>query len=139
MEVSFHREGTGYEPGERRAHKKWICKYIELHKKDPGSITFIFTSNDYLRRINREYLQHNHFTDVITFDYSEGEVISGDIFISIDQVRENAGTYGVKFEEELKRVMIHGVLHLMGYKDRSVHERKIMRKMEDEALNLWEK
>ena len=87
--------------------------------------------------MNREYLNHNYFTDVITFDYSEGEQISGDVFISMEQVRLNAESYKVSVEEELRRVMIHGVLHLMAYGDASHEEQQIMRKKENEALHLW--
>ena len=87
--------------------------------------------------MNREYLNHNYFTDVITFDYSEGESVSGDIFISIDQVRENAKIFAVTEEEELRRVMIHGVLHLIGFRDSTEAEKKVMQKMENDALHLW--
>ena len=137
MKIAFHSEKIRFKPGQRRRLKKWICRYIRLHSKIPGKLNFIFTSNDHLRKINREFLKHNHFTDVITFDYTEEKVITGDVFISIDQVRENACRYEVGFEEELRRVMIHGVLHLIGYEDRSCEEKEHMRKMEDDALNLW--
>ena len=137
MAVSFHSEGIKFQIDQRKKHKDWISQYIRYHQKVPGSLNFIFISNEHLRRINREYLQHNHFTDVISFDYSEKRVISGDIFISVDQVRENAKSYGVEFEEELRRVMIHGTLHLMGFEDREQKEREEMRKLEDEALFLW--
>ncbi len=87
--------------------------------------------------MNREYLNHDYFTDVITFDYSEESVISGDIFISVDQVKINAGIFNEAFEEELKRVMIHGVLHLIGFDDATDEEKAGMRKLENEALHLW--
>ncbi len=87
--------------------------------------------------MNKEYLNHNYFTDVITFDYTEGDVVSGDVFISIDQVRENALVYGVPEEDELRRVMVHGILHLMGFNDASKEEKDTMRELENEALNLW--
>ncbi len=103
----------------------------------PDALSFIFTSNERLRLMNQEFLNHNYFTDVITFDYSEGNTISGDVFISIEQVKLNAERYGVSAEEEQRRVMIHGVLHLMGYGDASDEEKQIMRKKENEALNLW--
>jgi len=135
--VSFHSEGIKFQIDQRKKHKDWISQYIRYHQKVPGSLNFIFISNEHLRRINREYLQHNHFTDVISFDYSEKRVISGDIFISVDQVRENAKSYGVELDEELRRVMIHGTLHLMGFEDREQKEREEMRKLEDEALFLW--
>jgi probable rRNA maturation factor len=137
--VSFHSLKEGFELRQKIRHKKWISGYIRDQNKVPGAIACIFSSNDHVREINRKFLRHNHFTDVITFDYTDGKVITGDIFISVDQVRENAETYGVQFEEELRRVMIHGVLHLIGYTDRNEREREHMRKMEDDALNLWEK
>ena len=87
--------------------------------------------------MNLEYLNHNYFTDVITFDYTDDHTISGDLFISIDQVKKNADFYGVKANEELRRVMIHGVLHLLGFNDASSGEREIMREKENEALHLW--
>mgnify|MGYP006305571255 CR=1 FL=1 len=137
MAISFHSEGIKFQLSQKRKHKHWISQYIRHHQKLPGTIAFIFTSSEHLRRINREFLQHNHFTDVISFDYSEKRIISGDIFISVEQVRENAATYAVEFEEELRRVMIHGILHLMGFEDREQKERQQMRKLEDEALFLW--
>ena len=87
--------------------------------------------------MNRDYLNHNYFTDVITFDYTDGIIVSGDVFISIDQVKKNAKIYKVDPDEELRRVMIHGVLHLLGFGDSSETEKKTMRKMENEALHLW--
>ena len=103
----------------------------------PGALSFIFTSNERLRLMNQEFLNHNYFTDVITFDYSEGNRISGDVFISIEQLRLNAEIYDVSVEDEQRRVMIHGVLHLMAYGDASDEEKEIMRKKENEALHLW--
>ena len=87
--------------------------------------------------MNREYLNHNYHTDVITFDYTDEDIISGDVFISVEQVKKNAHFYRVDAEEEIRRVMIHGVLHLMGYMDSSSEEKEIMREKENEALNLW--
>lgn len=138
MAISFHNQGTKDVLRNKRKHTYWIRDWLHLHQFKPGNITFIFTTNTALRKINREFLQHNHFTDVITFDYTEEKVISGDIFISADQVKKNAVEYAVGFEDELRRVIIHGVLHLMGYDDRTEEERNVMRKMEDDALNLWE-
>ena len=87
--------------------------------------------------MNREYLNHNYFTDVITFDYTEGDIISGDIFISLEQVTMNAEVYGAGRVEEIRRVMIHGVLHLLGFKDETDEEKATMREKENEALHLW--
>ncbi|HDR67423.1 MAG TPA: rRNA maturation RNase YbeY, partial [Bacteroidaceae bacterium] len=109
----------------------------ELKKFQTGNINIIFTSSACLLTLNQKYLNHNHHTDVITFDYSADKRISGDIYIGIEKVRENSRIFNVVLENELRRVMIHGILHLTGYHDRNDSERRIMRKMENEALNLW--
>ncbi|MEN8226957.1 MAG: rRNA maturation RNase YbeY [Bacteroidota bacterium] len=137
MAISFHSEGIPFDLKQKIRHKQWIRSCIKFNKKLPGDFNFIFTSNERLRLMNREYLNHNYFTDVITFDYTKDHTISGDLFISIDQVKKNAEFYGVKADEELRRVMIHGVLHLLGFKDASSGEREIMREKENEALHLW--
>ncbi|MEN8201752.1 MAG: rRNA maturation RNase YbeY [Bacteroidota bacterium] len=137
MDISFHSEEIRFELKQKIFHKKWIRLWLESHQVHPGALSFIFTSNEHLRLMNQEFLNHNYFTDVITFDYTEGKEISGDVFISIEQVWLNAERYGVSVEEEQRRVMIHGVLHLMGYGDASGDEKKIMRKKENEALHLW--
>jgi probable rRNA maturation factor len=135
--VRFHNDDTTYQLTRKIIHKHWIVACIESLGSRTGSISFIFTSNAKILQMNREYLKHNYFTDVITFDYTDGNKLSGDIFISIDQVRENAYTYGAEMPEELRRVMIHGVLHLAGYGDSNTEEKSSMRKMENDALNLW--
>ena len=114
---------------------EWIEKIIQSEKKEAGDISFIFCSDHYLLGINKEFLNHDYFTDVITFDYVEGDKISGDIFISIDRVKENAETFNVTYKNELNRVMIHGILHLLGYKDKSVQEKQLMTQKEDEYLS----
>ena len=137
MPVTFHTEKSKFKLGQKLQHKRWINLWIESQGAACGDISIIFTSNQNLRSINREYLNHNYNTDVITFDYSEGETISGDVFISVDQVKINAQEYGIEPGEELRRVMIHGVIHLLGYNDESDDERLDMRQMENEALHLW--
>ncbi len=137
MSIRFYSQEIEFKLKNKNLHKSWIRICIAAHDRIPGEITYIFTSNSSLRGMNREYLNHDYFTDVITFDYSEGDVISGDIFISIDQVRINAGIYNEDLEEELKRVMIHGVLHLIGFGDARDVEKKQMRKLENDALHLW--
>tara|TARA_R110002050_G_scaffold79631_4_gene170182 strand:- start:24084 stop:24497 length:414 start_codon:yes stop_codon:yes gene_type:complete len=114
--------------------KKWIKNTISKEGSQPGDITFIFCSDDYLLEINRQYLDHDYYTDIITFDYVEGDLISGDIFISVDRVRENAATFGVSFLNELNRIVIHGVLHLLGYKDKEPEEKELMTTKEDTYL-----
>ncbi|MEA3479410.1 MAG: rRNA maturation RNase YbeY [Bacteroidota bacterium] len=137
MPVTFHTEKTKFDLKQKLQHKRWIKLWIESQGAVCGNISFIFTSNTRLRSINQEYLNHNYYTDVITFDYTEGETIAGDVFISIDQVKINAENYDTDPGEELRRVMIHGVIHLLGYKDGNDEERRCMRQMENEALHLW--
>ncbi|HIW87167.1 MAG TPA: rRNA maturation RNase YbeY [Candidatus Onthomorpha intestinigallinarum] len=116
--------------------KEWINKTAEQREKKIGNISYIFCSDDELLQINNQYLKHDYYTDVITFDYSEGAVLNGDIFISVDRVRDNAKQVGVTFEEELYRVMIHGVLHLSGVNDKTEQQAKQMRKAEEDSLKL---
>jgi len=114
--------------------KKWIKDTISKEGSQTGDISFIFCSDDYLLEINKQYLNHDYYTDIITFDYVEDDVISGDIFISIDRVKENAAAFQVSFLNELNRILIHGVLHLLGYKDKSDEEKKLMTSKEDYYL-----
>jgi rRNA maturation RNase YbeY len=135
--VSFHTEKTAFNLGQKLKHKQWINQWIVSQGTVCGQLCFIFTSNKQLRLINQKYLNHNYNTDVITFSYREGDIISGDIFISVEQVRNNAKSYNTEQEEELRRVMIHGVNHLLGFDDGNDEERERMRQMENEALHLW--
>lgn len=114
--------------------KRWLTGVVAGEQKRVGELSFIFCSDDYLLDINRRYLNHDYYTDVITFDYSEGDLIGGDIFISIDTVMVNAKEYVQTFENELYRVMVHGVLHLCEYKDHSDEEKQLMRAKEDYYL-----
>lgn len=137
MPVTFHTEKTKFNLKQKLKHKRWIISWIESQGAVCGQLAFIFTSNKELLSINQEYLNHNYNTDVITFDYTDGETISGDVFISVEQVDINAKEYNSERGEELRRVMAHGVIHLLGYDDASEEERLNMRKMENEALHLW--
>jgi probable rRNA maturation factor len=137
--VSFQTEDIKFSLKYKLRYKKWVREWILANNKTPGNITFLFTSNERIRLINKEYLNHNYFTDVISFDYTSVELVSGDIVVGVEEVRKNADFYGADFEEELRRVMIHGVTHLLGYKDESQEEKEIMRKKENEALHLWMK
>ena len=136
MPVYFHSEETRFYLTNRKIYRHWVENFIKSKSKSLGELNFIFTNNDYLLKINRQYLNHNYYTDVITFDYNELELISGDIFISVDQVRENCRDMNVSFTNELCRVMIHGVLHLLGYRDGNSEERSKMRMLENEALKI---
>jgi rRNA maturation RNase YbeY len=110
---------------------------IQSESKKEGDINYVFCDDDYLVGINLQYLNHNTLTDIISFDYSVGNELHGDIFISIQRVRENAIEFDVAFEEELKRVIVHGVLHYCGYKDKSAKDKKEMRLKEDEKIKLF--
>lgn len=113
----------------------WLNKVCEMHNDSLGDLNLIFCSDDYLLEINREHLNHDYYTDIITFNYNDGD-ISGDLFVSIDRVRENAQTIGVPFDNELHRVVAHGVLHLLGFNDKSEEECLEMRIQEGVALEL---
>lgn len=115
----------------------WLEKIIKTEKKSLGEISYIFCDDDYLLDINIKHLNHDTYTDIITFNYCEKDLISGDIFISTERVEENAQTYQVSFHEELLRVMSHGVLHLIGYNDKTDKEEEIMRQKEDEKIKMF--
>ncbi len=118
--------------------RNWILSVIKKENKIAGDICFIFCSDDYLLEINRKYLKHDYYTDVISFDYSGQEIVSGDIFISIERVMENAVEFSEIFEKETLRVIIHGVLHLIGFKDKSKRDKKEMTEKENTYLQLFE-
>ena len=134
MPIEFHTENIDFVLKEKPIIHNWIKDTCKSHKKKIGEISFIFCNDSHLHSINLEYLSHDTLTDIITFDYSEADSIEGDIFISIERVRENANEIGHSFETELHRVMIHGILHLIGYKDKTTHQKSKMRNAEDAAL-----
>ena len=114
----------------------WYTNVCAVEGKELGDITVVFCSDEYLLEMNKEHLQHDYYTDIITFDYSDVDIISGDLFISVDRVRENADELNVLFFDELCRVCVHGVLHLCGYKDKSESDELLMREKEDQMLAL---
>ncbi|WP_396181379.1 rRNA maturation RNase YbeY [Flavobacterium sp.] len=116
----------------------WIETIIASENKTLGEISYVFCDDDYLHAINMQYLNHDTLTDIISFDYSEGDIISGDIFISIERVKDNATDFKVSFEDELKRVLAHGVLHYCGYKDKSDADAALMRNKEEEKIKLFQ-
>ena len=118
-------------------NKKWLNLVISNEAKEEGDITYIFCDDDYLLEKNIRFLNHNTLTDVITFDYCEGNSVSGDIFISIERVKENSEVFKVDFLTELNRVMVHGLLHLLGYKDKTERESNLMRKKENYYLSKY--
>lgn len=120
----------------KRNVSAWIKKVAELHGKKVGDLSYLFCSDDHILEVNKEYLQHDYYTDIITFDYTEGDVISGDMVISVDTIATNAEKFNTSFESEFFRVVIHGVLHLCGINDKGPGEREIMEQHEDEALEV---
>jgi rRNA maturation RNase YbeY len=135
MAIHFFSEGIVFKPQNIRKLKSWIKQVVLKEQNTLKELNFIFCNDEYLHNINVAYLQHDTYTDIITFDNSDRKNnIEGDIFISVERVQENAQKLGVDFETELHRVMIHGVLHLLGYKDKSPKEKALMRAKEDECL-----
>ena len=138
MSVHFSVDGIKFVLGEKLQVKKWVNEVVRRAGKAVGEINYRFCSDDDILGVNISYLNHDTYTDIITFDYVEGDVVSGDILISIDRVRDNAQKYAVTFEQELHRVMIHGVLHLLGNGDKSEKEAAKMRQLENAALKIWD-
>lgn len=137
--IQFFSEGTSFILKNKNAIRSWLIKAISEENKKPWYINFIFCNDDYLLELNKIYLNHTTLTDILTFPFAEQpDIISGDIYISVERVEENAENFGEPKDNELRRVMIHGVLHLVGYKDKTSIERKKMREKEDYHLNKYE-
>lgn len=134
MAILFHEDLIRSGLKDKRNIKSWITSVITKENLKAGNINIIFLGDEELRRINIDFLSHDYYTDIITFDYSEGIILSGDIYISVDRVKENAEKFNVTYDNELLRVIIHGILHLIGYKDSSESEKKTMRFLEDKCL-----
>lgn len=136
--ISYCTEDTDFNFKYRRINNKWLKMVAESEIRKLGDIAIIFCSDNYILDINMKYLQHDYFTDIITFDYCEGKTLSGDLFISIDSVRENAVEYGTDFADELNRVIVHGILHLIGYDDHTEDDQQVMRSKENYYLKCRE-
>ena len=134
--ISFNYETTFEIPDESQ-FSQWISNVILSENKKEGDINYIFCDDNYLLQINEEYLNHDTLTDIISFDYSVGNELHGDIFISIERVQENASDFHVSFKEELLRVMAHGILHYCGFKDKTEAEELVMRNKENEKIKLF--
>lgn len=134
--VSYFFEDTLFKFNSRRANSTWLKNVAENEGKILGQINIIFCSDKYILDINRKYLGHDYYTDIITFDYCEGRVLSGDLFVSVDTVKANSEFYHTEFKDELNRVMVHGVLHLIGFDDHTEDEQKMMRYKEDYYLEF---
>jgi probable rRNA maturation factor len=135
--IRYFSEGIDFSVPQPRKVVAWIKTVLAKERRKSGDINYIFCSDEYLLGLNQQYLKHNTYTDIITFDYSPGRTIQGEVYISVERVRENANKLGVLFEDELRRVMIHGVLHLCGYKDKEQAQKAQMRKKEEAYLSLW--
>ncbi|MBI6116095.1 rRNA maturation RNase YbeY [Salegentibacter maritimus] len=134
--INFYSEND-FELQEENKIDSWIRNVIASEEKDLGEINYIFCDDDYLHKINLKFLNHDTYTDIISFDNTEGNELNGDIFISTDRVVENAKEYNVEFNQEIKRVMAHGILHLCGYRDKTESEAALMRQKEDEKIALF--
>ena len=134
--IHFHTE-TNFKLKEAKSHALWLTNAIIEMKKEVGEINYIFCDDAYLLKINQEFLKHDTYTDIISFDYPEEKVLSGDVYISIERVKENVDLFKVSFKEELARVLIHGVLHFIGFKDKTDKEKAEMRKQEEFFLSKF--
>ncbi|MBQ1972968.1 MAG: rRNA maturation RNase YbeY [Paraprevotella sp.] len=134
--ISYNVDGVKMPNIKKRENTAWVKAVAARYGKKVGEIAYIFVNDEKILEVNREYLQHDYYTDIITFDYCEGKVISGDLFISLDTVRTNAEQVGATYEQELNRVIIHGILHLCGIDDKGPGEREKMEQAENEALSL---
>lgn len=132
----FDAEGVEMPALDKKTIEKWITAVAGKFGKTVGALTYIFCSDDKIIEVNRDFLKHDYYTDIITFDYSTHRRISGDMFISLDTVRSNAELFGKQYEDELNRVVIHGVLHLLGINDKGEGEREIMEQHENDALEM---
>lgn len=137
--IRYFKEDTKFEFKSRALNNKWLKMVAESEIRRIGDINIIFCSDNYILDVNMKYLQHDYFTDIITFDYCEKNRLNGDLFISVDSVRENALFYGTEFFDELNRVIVHGILHLVGYDDHSEEDIAVMRSKEDYYLGLRSK
>jgi rRNA maturation RNase YbeY len=139
MPIHFFQEEVSFKIPSSPKVKKWITAASKKEGFKVGELNYILCNDSYLHKLNVGFLNHDTLTDIITFDYTEDKVISGDIFISLERVEENSEKFKSMLKMELFRVMIHGALHLMGYKDKNQSQKKLMRKKENEYLSLWDK
>jgi probable rRNA maturation factor len=135
--ISFYNDGVRPKTPSKRLLKAWIKEFVSNHGKKVGELAFVFCSDDKILEVNQGFLQHDYYTDIITFDYCEGEIISGDIFISVERVVENATLHQVNYTTELLRVISHGVLHLIGFQDKEEKNKVEMTRNEDLCMSLF--
>ena len=134
--IRYYREDTKFDLKGKLQNNRWLKEVAEREGRKIGDINIIFCSDSYLLDVNKKYLGHDYYTDIITFDYCEKNILSGDLFISVDCVRDNASFYGTEFSNELNRVMVHGVLHLIGYDDHTDEDIAVMRSKENTYLEI---
>lgn len=134
--INFNYE-TDFNLDNEEALAAWLGNVITSENKKEGEINYIFCDDEYLHKINIEYLNHDTLTDIISFDYSMGNELHGDVFVSVERIKDNASDFNVSFEEELKRVLVHGILHYCGYKDKAETEELLMRSKEDEKIAMF--
>ena len=134
--ISFNYE-TDFELHNEADFSKWLSEVILSENKKEGEINYIFCDDDYLLEINQQYLDHDTLTDIISFDYSVGNELNGDIFVSVERVKENASDYNATFQEEIQRVLVHGILHYCGYKDKTEADELVMRRKEEEKMKMF--
>jgi len=137
MPVYFHNEGVSFVFKNKKAVSSWLSSVVKSFKQEVGTLNFIFCTDEYLLTINKSYLNHNHYTDIITFDYCEENKVSGDLFISIERVKEYSLKNNIEFNNEIHRVIVHGVLHLCGLNDKTEREKEKMRAQENKFLALF--
>ena len=137
--ITYNTENVGMPDIRRRLTSQSVKQVAQSYGRKVGEVAYVFVDDAEILRVNRQYLQHDYYTDIITFDYCEGDTISGDLFISLDTVRSNAAELGVPYGQELRRVIIHGILHLCGINDKGPGEREIMEAAENKALEAWKK
>ena len=137
--ISYNTVNINMPPIKRRNNSAWVRRVAATYGKEVGEIACIFCDDEKILEVNQQYLNHDYYTDIITFDYTEGNVLSGDLFISLDTVRTNAEQRNISYREELDRVIIHGILHLCGINDKGPGERQLMEAAENKALNLRDK
>jgi len=135
--ISFHSEGVSIKTPSKRLLKAWIKEFVSNHGKKVGELAFIFCSDEKILEVNQNFLQHDYYTDIITFDYCVNNLVSGDIFISVERVMENAILQNTEYKQELLRVLAHGVLHLIGFQDKSPKKKKEMTLNEDLCIQLF--
>lgn len=135
--ITYHSEDVEFELERPDIYTTWLLEIGKVEQVDILGLTFVFCSDEYLLAINREYLDHDYYTDIITFPYKQGKEVESDLFISVDRVSDNAATLGIDTHAELLRVMAHGLLHLCGYGDKSEAEAVLMREKEEQCLQLW--